>query len=376
MAELLIHADRIVGNIEKINALIQKHGAQWTLISKVLCGHRDTLRRVLDHPATELLHSIGDSRLSSLKTIKQLRPDLTTMYIKPVPQNLVPSIVRHADISLISSLATLRLLNKAAAREGRRHGVIVMVEMGELREGVVRENIVDFYREAFSMEHIEVHGIGTNLGCMHGVEPTYDKMIQLSLYRSLLEQMFDRKLPLISGGSSITLPLIGSRHIPPSINHFRIGEAVFLGTSPLDNARFRNLSTEIFEYRASILELEEKERTPDGVINEAAVGHVAETPEHDESGTHCRAIVDFGLLDVDVNEVTPKDEQVRFAGTTSDVTVFEIGDNQRPDGRQRYHVGDTLRFTPSYMGCARLMNSKFITKTIDAKSTVSEHAVT
>ncbi|MDX9760313.1 MAG: alanine racemase [Bacteroidota bacterium] len=365
MAELLIHVDRVVDNIEKLNVLMRKHGAQWTLISKVLSGHRESLRRILDHPATAALHSIGDSRLSSLKTIKELRPDITTMYIKPVPQNLVPSIVRHADISLISSLATLRLLNAAAAAEGRRHGVIVMVEMGELREGVVRENIVDFYREAFAMEHIEVHGIGTNLGCMHGVEPTYDKMIQLSLYRALLEQMFDRTLPLISGGSSITLPLLGSRRIPHSINHYRIGEAVFLGTSPLDNTRFRNLSTNIFEYRANILELEEKERTPDGVINDAAIGHVADVPAHADAGdTHCRAIVDFGLLDVDVHEITPKDNNIRFAGTTSDVTVFEIGDNQRPDGQQRYHVGDTLRFTPSYMGCARLMSSKFIAKTL------------
>ena len=239
-----------------------------------------------------------------------------------------------------------------------------MVAMSEVREGVVLENIVDFYSNAFSMEHIDVHGIGTNLGCMHGVEPTYDKMIQLSLYRSLLEEMFGRSLPLISGGTSITLPLLGSRRIPHSINHFRIGEAAFLGTSPLDNHRFRNLSTDIFEYRANILELEEKERTPDGVISDAAVGHVADTAEYAEDGdTHCRAIVDFGMLDVDVNEVTPKDREVRFAGTTSDVTVFEIGSNHRADGTQRYHVGDVLRFTPSYMGCARLMNSKFISKT-------------
>jgi predicted amino acid racemase len=200
---------------------------------------------------------------------------------------------------------------------------------------------------------------------MYGVEPTYDKMIQLSLYRQLLEQMFDHRIPIISGGSSITLPLLGSRKLPPTVNHFRIGEAVFLGSSPLDNKRFKNLSTDIFEYKANILELEEKETTPDGIISDAAIGHVAEH-EDDESerDTHCRAIVDFGLLDVDVNEVTPKDPQVRFAGTTSDVTVFELGDNRDAKGSARYHVGDTVRFVPTYMGAARLMHSKFVSKTV------------
>jgi predicted amino acid racemase len=369
MAELLIHTDRIIGNIEKINAVMQKHGAEWTLISKVLSGHKESLYRILAHPAVNALHSIGDSRLSSLEVIKSLRPDIRTMYIKPVPQNLVPSIVQLADISLISSLRTLHLMNEAAGRNGVHHSVIVMIELGELREGVVRENIVDFYRQAFAMENIEVMGIGTNLGCMYGIEPTYDKMIQLSLYRQLLEEMFDRKLPIISGGSSITLPLLGSRRLPPTTNHFRIGEAVFLGTSPLDNKRYRNLSTDIFEYEANILELEEKETVPDGIISDAAVGHVAdaEGPRGDVD-THCRAIVDFGLLDVDSDDIAPKDSNVRFAGTTSDLTVFEIGDNKTGSGKARYHVGDTMKFIPTYMGAARLMNSKFIYKTVKGKS--------
>ncbi len=368
MAELLIHTDRVIGNIEKINALMKKHNSEWTLISKVLSGHKESLRNILAHPSIKEVHSVGDSRLSSLEVIKSLRPDIVTMYIKPVPQNLVPSIVQLADISLISSMRTLELMNDAAARSGVVHRVIVMIELGELREGIVRENIVDFYSRAFAMENIDVIGLGSNLGCMYGIEPTYDKMIQLSLYRQILEQMFDRKIPIISGGSSITLPLIGSKRLPPTMNHYRIGEAVFLGTSPLDNKRFRNLSTEVFEYQANILELEEKQTTPDGIISEAAVGHVAEAETQPRSDdTHCRALMDFGLLDVDVDDVSPKDKNVRFAGTTSDLTVFELGDNKDEKGKPRYHVGDTVRFKPSYMGVARLMTSKFIYKTVRGK---------
>lgn len=370
MAELIINTDHIIGNIQKINSLIKKHQAQWTLISKVLSGHKETLQRILSHPSIDELHSIGDSRLSSLEMIKKIRPDIETMYIKPVPQNLVNRIVRHADISLTSSLSTLRLLDEAASKIGVKHKVIVMIELGELREGIVRDNIVEFYSKAFKLENIDVMGIGTNLGCMYGIEPTYDKMIQLTLYRALLQEMFHRKLPIISGGSSITIPMIGGSKLPSSINHFRIGEAVFCGSSPLDNQRFKNLSTEVFEYSANILELEEKESTPDGIISEAAVGHVPELSEDRPEGeTHCRAIVDFGLLDVDVDAVSPKDSNIHFAGTTSDLTVFEIKNNLEDNGRTRYHVGDRIRFVPTYMGSARLMNSKFITKKVTGKLT-------
>jgi predicted amino acid racemase len=368
MAELLIHSDRIIGNIEKMNSLMKKHNAQWTLITKVLSGHKESLHRILAHPAINEVHSVGDSRLSSLEVIKSLRPDIVTMYIKPVPQNLVPSIIQLADISLISSMRTLRLMNEAAGRSGVRHKVIVMIELGELREGIIRENIIDFYTQAFAMENIEVIGIGSNLGCMYGIEPTYDKMIQLSLYRQLLEEMFGHKLPYISGGSSITLPLLGSKKLPETMNHFRVGEAVFLGVSPLDNKRYRNFSAGAFEYNANIVELEEKETVPDGIIGEAAIGHVAPQPDGEKQpDTHFRAIMDFGLLDVDVNDITPKNPNVRFAGTTSDVTVFELGDNKDANGQLQYHVGDSIRFVPTYMGAARLMNSKFIYKTVKGK---------
>ena len=51
----------------------------------------------------------------------------------------------------------------------------------------------------------------------YGIEPTYDKMIQLSLYKQLIESKFDKKLDLISGGSSITLPLV-KKKFPKSIS--------------------------------------------------------------------------------------------------------------------------------------------------------------
>jgi predicted amino acid racemase len=235
-----------------------------------------------------------------------------------------------------------------------------MIEMGELREGIIRDQVLNFYKRVFELKNVHIEGIGTNLGCMYGIQPTYDKLLQLALFKQLIEIKFNTQLPLISGGSSITLPLVGKPAMPKNINHLRIGEAAFIGTTPFDNKKFKDLLTDTFEYRANIIELELKETSPDGILTEGNVGHTAEE-ESSEHEMSYRGILDFGLLDVDVHELTPKDPEMKFAGTTSDMSVYDFG---QPVSKKRckFKVGDKVSFAPSYMAIARLMSSKFIDK--------------
>lgn len=358
MAELRVHPDRILGNIRKLNTFLGTHDIRWTLVAKLLGGDRDVLESLLHDEAFDRVHSVADARVSGLQTIKEVRPDIRTMYLKPPAVNLADHVVRYADVSLNTSRTTIRALNAAAAKIGRVHQVIVMIEMGELREGVIRDKVLDFYAEIFDLPHIEVIGIGTNLGCMYGVEPNYDKLIQLCLYKQLIEARFDHPLPLVSGSSSISLPLIGTGRLPAGINHLRIGEGAFFGTSPLNGEAFANLSTDTFDFKANIIETATKDTLPDGVINNAAIGQVA-TPEDDAEAQAQRCIVDFGLLDVDVDNIEPLDEDVAFAGTTSDMTVYDI-----TRSNEHYRVGNELLFKPNYMAVARLMHSKYISKRI------------
>jgi predicted amino acid racemase len=195
---------------------------------------------------------------------------------------------------------------------------------------------------------------------MYGIEPTYDKLVQLGLFKQLLEETFNKSIELVSGGSSITLPLIKRNQVPESINHFRIGEAAFFGTSPLDDKRFNSLSTDTFTFNANILEMEEKRNVPDGIIGEGNVGHVVQPEELEESENHYRAILDFGLLDVDVNDLKVKDKNINFVGTTSDMTVYDLGKNLNSKMKQKYQVGNKIFFNPNYMAVARCMNSKFV----------------
>jgi ornithine racemase len=364
MADLIVRPKKILGNIKKINDFLDEYNIYWTLILKVLSGHKGVLEKILNDEQIKRLHSIGDSRLSNLKIIKKIRPDLVTMYIKPPSVDLASSIVRYCDISFNTSYETINALNNEAKKLGIIHKIIIMIELGELREGILRENIVDFYKKVFNLENVDIIGIGSNLGCMYGVEPTYDKLIQLSLYKRIIEATFNQKLSLVSGGSSITLPLVSRKKIPKLINHFRIGEAAFLGLTPMTGKKFNNLSIDAFEYRANILELEKKENIPDGNISSGNVGFGVSIDEKDSLKKSYKAVVDYGVLDADTKELEPKDKKVKFVGTTSDMTVYEIDTNQSGKTNPKYHVGGHISFKPTYMGVARLMHSKFVEKKI------------
>ncbi len=362
MAELVIDTNAIISNIRKLSAYMDKYDKQWSLVTKVFSGDIDFLKKILTDDVIAGIHSVGDSRLSSLKNLKKVNPGMITIYIKPPAAIYADDVVKYADISANSSLTTIKALNQAAIKQKKIHKIIIMIELGELREGVKRADFIEFYEKIFQLSNIEVLGLGSNLGCMYGVEPTYDKLLQLCLYKELIQAKFEKHIDLISGGSSITLPLLARNTVPADMNHFRIGEAAFFGTSPLENKPFLDLNTNAFEFYANIIELEEKKIVPDGVISDANVGHTADFVGTDQKESTHKALLDFGLLDVDNEEIDSVDSDVKFVGITSDLIATDIGKNKTKSGKKKYSIGDKIQFKPSYMGVARLLNSKFIDK--------------
>lgn len=363
MAHLNINSTEIVENIKKLSSILKAYNKNWSLITKVFSGDLEFLEKILTKEVIEGIHSIGDSRLTSLRNIKKVNPNIRSIYIKPPAKIYADEIVKYADVSLNSSFETIMALNEAAKNQNKVHEIIIMIELGELREGINRDDIIGFYKKVFNLSNIQVVGLGSNLGCMYGVEPTSDKLMQIALYKELIEAKFNQKMEFVSGGSSITLPLLEAGNIPSDMNHFRIGETAFFGTSPLNNEQFKNLSTDTFKFYANIIELEEKKIVPDGIISDANVGHAVEYTDADIGETAHKAILDFGLLDVAQEDIVIEDKSIKFVGITSDMTVIDIGDNRTEDGKIKYKVGDSICLKPNYMAVARFLNSKFIDKT-------------
>jgi predicted amino acid racemase len=355
MAVLKLYRDKLKHNYNHLNEVFRQHQIDWGVVTKLLCGNELLLKEVLALGVRE----IHDSRVTNLKVIKSLAPDVQTVYIKPSPKKSIPDIVQYADVSFETELDTIRMLSEEAVRQQKEHKIIIMIEMGDLREGVMGDDLVGFYEEVFELPNISVIGLGANFNCLHGVMPTKDKLIQLSLYKQIIDAKFNKEIPWVSGGTSVTIPLLFNHQLPKGINHFRIGEALFFGLNLFTGETFEGMHDDIFELETEIIELTEKPMVPSGLLAENPSGESYEIDESLYGKTSYRAILDVGLLDINPKFLLPRDEQLSVIGASSDMLVVELGTNE-----QQYKLGDTLRFKLRYMGALSVLNSRYIEKEI------------
>ena len=355
MAYLEMDTEKLKNNFLFLDNLFTDNDIQWAIVSKVFCGNKLYL--------TELLRlgvkQICDSRLTNLKNIKQINEEVETIYIKPPSSRDIANIIKYADISVNTEISTIKALSKMAKKHNKKHKIFIMIEMGELREGVLRDDFIKFYEKVFELDNIEVVGIGTNFSCLYGVLPNADKLIQLSLYEQLIEAKFDRMIPFVSGGSSVVIPLIFSNLLPKGINHFRVGETLFLGTDIYHDKRIKGMEYDIFKLYAEIIELTEKPTRPSGEMGTNVEGKSFSFKKDEVSEQPYRAIINLGLLDVDEKHIWSSDKELEFVGASSDMIVVDLKNNPK-----KYTVGDFLEFNMDYMGMLRLMNSKYIDKKI------------
>lgn len=355
MAYLKLYRGELRHNFSYLDSLFKKNGIKWGITTKLLCGTRSYLEEVIGLGVGE----VHDSRISNLRVVKEIDPDTLTIYIKPPPKDTIPDLVKYADISLNTELSTLHQLSEEAERQGKVHKVIIMIEMGDLREGVMRDDLVNFYEKVFRLPGIEVVGLGTNLNCMHGVMPDADKLIQLALYKQIIELRFKKTIPFVSGGTTVTIPLLLNKQLPDGVNHFRVGEALFFGKDLFTDGVINGMSDQVLELYTQIIEISEKPLVPTGELGVNPQGKVAEINEDDYGKTAYRAIVDIGTLDIQPDYLVPVNDNVTITDASSDMLILDVGQN--PEG---YKVGDMIRFKLKYMGALGLMSSDYIEKRV------------
>lgn len=355
MAYLELYRKKLEHNYRYLDDLFRREGKEWAVVSKLLCGNKDYIKEIVRLGAEE----ICDSRISNLKVVKTIAPHVQTVYIKPPPKRSIKSIVQYADASFVTELETIRMLSDEAVRQGKTHKVVIMIEMGDLREGVMGERLIDFYASIFELPNIRITGIGTNLNCLHGVLPSQDKLIQLSLYKQLIEATFDCEIPWVTGGTSVIIPLLLHKQVPEGINHFRVGEALFFGNNLITGKTFRGMKPDVIKLFAEIIEIAEKPRIPIGYLAENPSGETFEVNEEDYGKTSFRAILDIGLLDINTDFLIPEDPALDFIGASSDMVVVDLNRSKK-----KYKVGDLVSFRLKYMGALQLLSSDYIGKRV------------
>jgi predicted amino acid racemase len=355
MAFLKLYKQKLSHNYAMLEKWFVENDIEWGVVSKLLCGNKLYLQELVKLGVTEF----HDTRITNLKMIKNVAPNAQTVYIKPPAKRNIPSIIKYADASFNTSYSTIKLLSEEAVRQGKIHKIIIMVEMGDLREGVVGEKLLDFYDQVIHSPNINIVGLGTNLNCLNGIMPSHDKLIQLCLYKQLIEAKFDIKIPWISGGTSVTVPLLIKEQLPKQINHFRVGEVLFFGLDLFTNLTIVGMNNDVFRLYAEIIELYEKPKVPSGDQGFNVAGETPEYPKEDYGKHSFRAILDIGLLDCNPQYLIPDDENIIIIEASSDMLVLDVNQNQAG-----YKVGDLISFRMKYMGVLGIMNSNYIDKLV------------
>jgi predicted amino acid racemase len=263
-------------------------------------------------------------------------------------------VVEISDISLNSEIKVINNLSKAAIKKGKEHRIMLMVEMGDLREGVNIEELDKLIPKIMSLKGIELYGLGMNLACFGGVVPTKEKILKFGKIVDSIEKKYDLKLQMISGGNSANIPLLLNNIKHANINSLRIGEGILLGLETVNRTPIPDTYQDAFILETEIIELKEKPSIPYGEISQNAFGNV---PKFIDYGKITRCIVAIGRQDVIVEDLIPIDKNIEILGSSSDHIILYI-----KNLKNNYKVGDIVKFKVKYGALVNLFTSKYVKK--------------
>lgn len=341
---------KVEHNARSVVQLCAEHGIAVTGVTKGVCGDPEVARAMLRGGVI----SIGESRMENVRRLRAAGVESAYMLLRVPPLSAVEEVVEQVDVSLNSELAVLRGLSDAALRRGAVHDVIVMVDLGDLREGVWPDDLLPFVREVTGLSGVRLVGLGANLSCFGGVVPTERNMARLVRYAAEVEQTFGLRLRCISGGNSSALPLIAAGGMPSRIGHVRIGEAILLGRETIHREPWPGTFQDAFVLSAEVIELKEKPSVPAAPRSEDAFGR---RPVFDDRGEVDRALVNVGREDVDVEGLTPRDPRLEVLGASSDYVIVDV-----TAAAGGIRVGSVLEFSLGYGALLQSMDSRYVRK--------------
>lgn len=344
--KIKIDLDKIAHNTRTLKELYNSRGISITGVTKVMSGDPHLAKILVDNG----LNVLADSRMTNIRKMWYDGASAEFMLLRTLLSE-VDDVVKFTDISLNSDLSIIRALSNAAQKLNSTHQIILMIELGDLREGVMPTELNSIVRNILKLPGIKLVGIGTNLACFAGVKPDERKMKQLSFIANDLESRFSIALPIVSGGNSANYNWFKSSIDLGRINHLRLGESIFLGCEPINKVPITDLFTDAFTIYAEVIESGLKPSAPYG---EQGLDAFGKRPEFKDSGQIQRAILAIGKQDVMIEGLTPP-IGMDILGANSDHLILNTQ-------KTVLNVGDKVAFGLNYGALLSAMHSNTVEK--------------
>lgn len=339
---LEISRSRLRHNMEEVISRCTARGIQVCGVIKGCSGLPEVGRLFRDCGATQL----ASSRLEQIIRCRQVGVPGPYMLLRIPMESELEDVARWCDYSLESERATLDALEEACARQGAVHKAVIMADLGDLREGFWdQDEMLDVcVHVERDLPHVELAGVGVNLGCYGSIQPTPENLGQLVHIARRVEAAIGRKLEIVSGGATSSFTLVHWGTMPEGINHLRIGETALLakdlqedwGISDMDYLQRGTMYLE-----GELIELRKKPTYP---VGETMIDAFGRRPTYEDRGVRLRGLVAFGRADVgDLESLLCREEGMTIIGGSSDHCIVDAEDCPRP-----LQVGDTVAFDLCY----------------------------
>ncbi len=346
---LEIDLDKIFQNAVTLVERLAERGISVTGVTKATLGSPEIAGTLLRAG----VKALGDSRIENIESMRHAHVPASMTLIRSPMISQADRVVAHADISFNTELDVISKLSSAACDAGRTHGIVLMVELGDLREGIMPRDLEKTVRETLRLPNIVIKGIGANLACRSGVSPDANNMAELSALADSIDSTFGPTVHVVSGGNSANLLWALSGATIGRINDLRLGESILLGRETLHRQPIDGLHTDAMTLIAEVVESKIKPTQPWGEIAQTAFGE--ELCAIDQ-GNISQAILAIGRQDIDPGGlVAPLG--IELLGASSDHLVVDSGPNPLP-------IGAEVRFQLNYGALVRAMTSPYVAKII------------
>ncbi len=341
-----INLEKIAHNAKILKKLYGSKDIDIIGVTKVVCGDPKIAEIILESG----ICTLADSRIANIKKMCNAGIQAQFLLLRTI-RSKAKEVINYADISLNSELSVIKELSKYAVKQDTTHKIILMVELGDLREGIMPSDIENTIKEVIALKGVKLVGIGTNLACFGGIEPDDKKMRHLSSIAKNIEEKFKLKLEFVSGGNSANYNWFIATKDTGKINNLRLGESIFLGCETLYRKPIPELFTDAFTLKTEVIESKIKPSAPYGKIHQDAFGNI---PNFFDRGLIRRLLLGIGLQDVLVSGLTPVLD-INIIGASSDHIILDAK-------QMEIKVGDTVEFNLNYGALLSAMTSPYIIK--------------
>ncbi|WP_297209023.1 alanine/ornithine racemase family PLP-dependent enzyme [uncultured Flavonifractor sp.] len=346
---LEIDTRKITENAQKLHRFCAERGVELAFVTKGFSARPEVIRAAIAGGIT----SFADSRMKNIVSAKKAIPGLKYLLIRIPAMTEAEEVVRWADWSLQSQIETIQAVSEAALRQGKVHPIILMVDVGDLREGVFgREQLDEIAPQIKACPGVELVGLGTNVGCYGSVLPSVENTRILVELRDYLNQTYGFRITTLSGGSTCTLKLLEEGILPDGVNQLRVGEAVLYGEDTTGSRFLAGYHHDAFTFYAQVVELRRKPSVPIGEHGRDGKG---DTPEYPDRGVRLRAICAAGKQDVAWAALTPILPGAEMIGASSDHLIVDV-----EDCGGQVAVGEWMAFRCGYMAVLDATTSAYV----------------